>query len=49
MQYRPPLPYGYAFEVMQPALRNIRFGGILGSNSSYYDWGAQLETAWLDK
>ena len=47
--YRPPLPYGYAYEVLQPTLRGIRFGGILGSNSSYYDWGAQIEGAWLDK
>jgi ABC-type transport system substrate-binding protein len=49
MAYRPPLPYGYAFEVLQPSVRGIRFGGILGSNSSYYDWGPQLEGAWLDK
>lgn len=47
--YRPPLPTGYAFEILQPWLRGIRFGGILGSNSSYYDWGAQIEGAWLDK
>jgi peptide/nickel transport system substrate-binding protein len=47
--YRPPLPFGYTFEIMQPWLRGIRFGGIFSSNSSYYDWGAQIEGAWLDK
>jgi len=47
--YRPPLPAGYGFEILQPWLRGIRFGGIFGSNSSYYDWGAQIEGAWLDK
>ncbi|MEZ4554483.1 MAG: ABC transporter substrate-binding protein [Dehalococcoidia bacterium] len=49
MAYRPPLPYGYAYEVLQPWLRGIRFGAILGANSSYYDWGAQIENTWLDK
>ncbi len=47
--YRPPLPTGYGFEILQPWQRGIRFGGIFGSNSSYYDWGAQIEGAWLDK
>lgn len=47
--YRPPLPYNYTYETYQSNLRGIRFGGILGSNSSYYDWGAQIEGAWLDK
>ncbi|MGE0229045.1 MAG: ABC transporter substrate-binding protein [Dehalococcoidia bacterium] len=49
MAYRPPLPYGYAYEVLQPWLRGLRFGAILGANSSYYDWGAQVENTWLDK
>ncbi|MBX7110274.1 MAG: ABC transporter substrate-binding protein [Dehalococcoidia bacterium] len=49
MAYRPPLPYGYAFEVLQPWLRGIRFGAILGANSSYYDWGVQIGQTWLDK
>ncbi len=47
--YRPLLPIAYAIETYQPWLRGIRFGGILNSNSSYYDWGAQIEGAWLDK
>ncbi len=47
--YRPPLPYNFTYEILQSNLRGIRFGGILGSNSSYYDWGAQIEGAWLDK
>jgi peptide/nickel transport system substrate-binding protein len=47
--FRPPLPLGYGFDVQQPWLRGIRFGGILSKNSSYYDWGAQIEGAWLDK
>ncbi len=47
--YRPPLPYGYSYEILQANLRGLRFGGILGSNSSYYDWGAQIEHVWLDK
>jgi hypothetical protein len=47
--YRPQTATGYGFEVYQPWLRGIRFGGLLGVNSSYYDWGAQIEGAWLDK
>ena len=49
MAYRPALPVGYAYEILQSSLRGVRFGQILGSNSSYYDWGPQMETAWLDK
>ena len=26
----------------------VRFGGILGTNSSYYDWGDQIAGAWID-
>jgi len=47
--YRPPTPTAYGFEVYQPWLRGIRFGGLLGASSSYYDWGSQIENAWLDK
>ena len=47
--YWPPLPTAFPFEVYQPWLRNIRFGGALSSNSSYYDWGDQVANAWLDK
>ena len=45
----PPLPSAIGFEVYQPWVRGIRFGGIFGSNSSYYDWGDQIAGAWLDK
>ena len=47
--FRPPLPIAYTIETYQPWLRGMRFGGILNSNSSFYDWGAQIEGAWLDK
>jgi len=47
--FRPPLPLGYAYEPLPPYLRGIRFGSILGSNSSYYEWGMQIENVWLDK
>ena len=43
----PPLPSPIGFEVYQPWVRGIRFGGIFGSNSSYYDWGDQIAGAWL--
>ena len=43
----PPLPSPIGFEVYQPWLRAIRFGGILGTNSSYYDWGDQIAGAWI--
>ncbi|MXW23943.1 MAG: ABC transporter substrate-binding protein [Chloroflexi bacterium] len=44
----PPLPSPMGFEVYQPWLRGVRFGGILGTNSSEYDWGDQITGAWLD-
>ena len=47
--YWPGLPQPAAFEIYQPWVRNIRFGGFLGTSSSYYDWGAQAAEAWLDK
>ena len=47
--YYPPMPSGFSFEIYQPWLRGIRFGGLFGSNSSYYDWGDQVASAWLDK
>jgi peptide/nickel transport system substrate-binding protein len=45
----PMMPANNGFEVYQPWLRGIRFGGLIGSNSSYYDWGDQVAEAWLDK
>ncbi len=47
--YRPVTARGMSFEIYQPWLRGIRFGGALGDNSSYYDWGDQIAEAWLDK
>ncbi|MEZ4552747.1 MAG: ABC transporter substrate-binding protein [Dehalococcoidia bacterium] len=49
MAYWPPMPSQIVFEIYQPWLRGIRFGGALGANSSYYDWGDQAAEAWLDK
>ncbi len=49
MAYWPGMPSQAGFEIYQPWLRGIRFGGPLGSNSSYYDWGDQAAEAWLDK
>jgi peptide/nickel transport system substrate-binding protein len=47
--YRPVTARGMTFEIYQPWLRGIRFGGALGDNSSYYEWGDQIAEAWLDK
>ena len=47
--YYPPLPSSFSFEVYQPWLRGLRFGGVFGTNSSYYDWGDQVASVWLDK
>jgi len=47
--YRPPLADGYFFEIYQPWLRGVRFGGALGSSSYYYDWGDQIAGAWIDE
>ena len=50
MMYRPPLPNGFTFEMMAPSLRGIRWGqSSPNNNSSYYNWGGQVEDAWLDK
>ena len=43
----PPLPAPVGFEVYHLWLRGIRFGGILGTNSSDYDWGDQIAEAWI--
>ena len=47
--YWPPVPSGLGLQTYQPWLRGIRFGGVFGSNSSYYDWGDQVAWAWIDK
>jgi peptide/nickel transport system substrate-binding protein len=48
--YRPPMVGGFTFEVYQPWLRGIRWSGTSpGDNSSYYNWGDQVASGWLDK
>ena len=47
--YHPPLPTQFSFEVYQPWVRGLRFGGVMYSYGSYYDWGHQMGTTWLDK
>ena len=44
----PPVPSALYIQTYQPWLRGIRFGGIFGTNSSYYDWGDQVASAWID-
>ena len=44
----PPVPSALGLQIYQPWLRGIRFGGIFGTNSSYYDWGDQVASAWID-
>ena len=47
--YRPTLPWGFTLEVYQPWMRGIRFtGSAPGDNNSYYTWGDQVQTAWID-
>ena len=48
--YRPPTVLGFTPEVYQPWLRGIRWSGTApGDNSSYYNWGDQVASGWLDK
>jgi peptide/nickel transport system substrate-binding protein len=50
MMYRPALPSAFTYEVMAASLRGIRWGQASpNGNSSYYNWGSQVENAWLDK
>lgn len=50
MMYRPPLVNGFTPEVYQPWMRGIRWtGSAPGDNSSYYNWGDQVHSGWLDK
>ena len=47
--YRIDKPSGNGFTAYQPWLHGLRFGGPLGSNSSYYEWGQQIHNTWLDR
>jgi peptide/nickel transport system substrate-binding protein len=50
MAYRPPYGAGFTTEVYQPWMRGVRWSGSApGDNSSYYNWGDQVHSAWLDK
>ena len=47
--YRPTIPSGFWLEVYQPWMRGVRFTGTApGDNNSYYTWGDQVHSAWLD-
>ena len=47
--YRPTLPWGFSIEVYQPWVRGLRFTGTApGDNNSYYTWGDQVHSAWID-
>lgn len=46
--YRIDKPSGIGFTAYGPKVRGLRWGGPLGSNSSYYDWGQQIHDVWLD-
>ncbi|MBM4416065.1 MAG: ABC transporter substrate-binding protein, partial [Chloroflexi bacterium] len=48
--YRPPWAAGFTIEAYQPWVRGLRWSGTSpGDNGSYYNWGDQVHTAWLDK
>jgi ABC-type transport system substrate-binding protein len=47
--YRVEKPTAMAFTTYQPWLRGYRSVGALGTDSYYYDWGAQAKNIWLDK
>ena len=48
--YRPTLPWGFIIEVYQPWVRGLRFTGTApGDNNSYYTWGDQVHSAWIDQ
>ena len=47
--YRPTLPWGFSLEVYQPWVRGLRFTGTApGDNNSYYTWGDQVHSSWID-
>lgn len=47
--FRITKPVGNSLTAYPPHLRGIYWGGALGANSWYYDWGEQIANAWLDK
>jgi peptide/nickel transport system substrate-binding protein len=47
--YRVEKPVSIATIAYQPWLRGVRYVGALGTNSYFYDIGAQAKNMWLDK
>lgn len=47
--YRIEKPAAIGFDVQQPWVRGLRWGGPLASNSSFYEWGPQIQGVWLNK
>lgn len=44
-----PHPVGLEFQAFQPSVHNIRLGALQDSVSWFYEWGPQLQRAWIDK
>ncbi|MBX7110895.1 MAG: ABC transporter substrate-binding protein [Dehalococcoidia bacterium] len=47
--YRVEKPANIGTVTYQPWMRGVRYSGVLGANSYFYDIGAQAKNLWLDK
>ena len=47
--YRPVIGAGAGFQIYQPWLRGIRFGGALSTTNVFQDWGDIIAYGWIDK
>ena len=47
--YRPVIGAGAGFQIYQPWLRGIRFGGALSTTNIFQDWGDIIAYGWIDK
>jgi peptide/nickel transport system substrate-binding protein len=47
--YRPVIGGGSGFQIYQPWLHGIRFGGALSTTNIFQDWGDIIADGWLDK
>jgi peptide/nickel transport system substrate-binding protein len=47
--YHPPVASGSGFNVLQPWVRGLRFGGALSTTNSYQDIGDIIAEGWIDK
>ncbi len=47
--YHPVVASGGGFNVLQPWVRGMRFGGALSTTNSYQDIGDIVAEAWIDK